>query len=331
VTHPGDDPVAAGCEKLLQETDAIAGDLLAWLLERHTGAQRAPGDASLHDLVHLLESPRCSPAFPRGELLRTCRRWAEPLALDLHAGGHLKLDALDEDERPLKAAGAHAVALDAPSEVRLSLLPAEGPRALGGLLGALSVGLLRATPPSDAPAEDFFCGDPAVPVAAADLLAGLVRDDAFRRRVAKAELGPDDGRAIAISLLCDARLAAARALAELEAHREGLGSRTGALHRDLFARAGLVQLPAGLSLVGLSALLSGWSQLRGLAFAARCRAALRERHDEDWWRNPRALLPLRSLWSRGGRPTLRELWQEVAPGEEPSLDALVRELAESCR
>jgi hypothetical protein len=320
--------VAATCETLLQGTDAIASDLLAWLLERHTGARRAPGDAERHDLLHLLEAPRCSPAFPRGELLRTCRRWAEPLALDLHAGGRLKLD---DDERPLKASGSHAVALDPPGEVRLSLLSDEGPRALGRLLGALSVGLLRASPPADAPAEDFFCGDPAVPVAAADLLGGLVRDDAFRRRVAKAELGPDDGRAIAIALLCDARLAAARALAELEAHREGLGSRAAALHRELHARAGLVSLPAGLALAGLDPLLGGWAELRGLAFAARARAALRERHDEDWWRNPRALLPLRSLWSRGGRPTLRELWSEVAPGEEPSVDALVRELTESCR
>ena len=158
-----------------------------------------------------------------------------------------------------------------------------------------------------------------------------MRDDQFRRRVAKAELGPDDGRAIAISLLCDARLAAARALAELEAHREGLGSRAGALHRELHARAGLVSLPVGLALASLEPLLGGWSTLRGLAFAARARSALRERHDEDWWRNPRALVPLRSLWSRGGRPSLRELWREVAPGEEPGVEALVRELTESCK
>ena len=316
------------CHRLLQATDPIALDLLAWLLERHTGARRAPGDAERHDLLHLIEAPRCAPAFPRGELLRTCRRWAEQLRLDLTANGKIRLD---EDDRPLKAGGAHVVALDPPGEVRLSLAAAEGPRALAGLLGALAVAQLRAGPPGDAPEEDLWCGDPAVAIACAALFSGLLRDDPFRRRIAKAELGPDDARAVAVAALVDARLAAARALVELEAHREGLGARAATLHRELYARAGLVQLPAGLALCGLDPLLGGFSELRGLALAARIRSALRERYDEDWWRNPRALLPLGSLWSRGGRPTVRELWSEVAPGEEPSVEPLIAELAESCR
>ena len=325
-SHAG--AVAKACNRLLLATDPIALDLLAWLLERHTGARRAPGDAERHDLLHLLEAPRCAPAFPRGELLRTCRRWAEPLKLDLSAGGAIRLD---EDDRPLKAGGAHVIGLDPPGEVRLSLAAAEGPRALGDLLGALAVAQLRAGPPADAPAEDLWCGEPAVAVACAALFSGLLRDDPFRRRVAKAELGPDDARAVAVAALVDARLAAARALVELEAHREGLGSRAAALHRELYARAGLAQLPAGLALCGLDPLLGGFSALRGLALAARIRTALRERFDEDWWRNPRALVPLRSLWTRGGRPTVRELWSEVAPGEEPSVEPLIAELAEGCR
>ena len=179
--QPDPGAVERACERLLSGSDAIARDLLAWLLERHTGARRYPGDAGRHDLLHLLHAPRCAPAFPRGELLRTCRRWAEQLQLDLSAGGAVRLD---EEERALKQAGAHAEAIDPPQEVRLSLLPAEGPRALAGLLGALSIAQLRAGPPAEAPAEDVWCGDPAVPAACAALLEGLVRDDGFRRRCA---------------------------------------------------------------------------------------------------------------------------------------------------
>jgi hypothetical protein len=76
--------------------------------------------------------------------------------------------------------------------------------------------------------------------------------------------------------------------------------------------------------------------LRGLAFAARARASLRERFDEDFWRNPRALAVLGGLWSRGGRPTLRELWSElsVEPDRKdavPSVEPLIAYLGEVCR
>ena len=66
-----------------------------------------------------------------------------------------------------------------------------------------------------------------------------------------------------------------------------------------------------------------------MALAARVRAFLRERYDEDWWRNPRSLPSLAGLWNRGGRPTLPELWSEM--GGEPSLDFLVAGLTSACR
>jgi len=59
------------------------------------------------------------------------------------------------------------------------------------------------------------------------------------------------------------------------------------------------------------------------------RAFLRERYDEDWWRNPRALAPLQSVWARGGRSTADELWGEVSA--QPGIAALQSELTEACR
>src|SRR5205085_10194861 len=126
--------VAAEAERVLRGTDAIARDLGAWLVERRTGARAYPGGAERHDVLHLVHAPRCAGAFPRGEMLRTCRRWAEMLRLDLAAGGAVKLDS---EERPLKPAGASALATDPPGEVRLAHWPAPGPRALADLLGAL--------------------------------------------------------------------------------------------------------------------------------------------------------------------------------------------------
>jgi|GEM_PF-1878444 len=327
--------IAAACETLLAKTDALAQDLGGWLLERHTGARPFPGDAERHDLLHLIRAPRCSPAFPRGEMLRTCRRWSEAWRLDLNAGKAIKLD---DEPRPLAREGAQAFAIDPPDEARIQLFSEEGPWALGQLLSALGAAQLFVAPPGSAPPEDLHLHDPALPIASGALFSGLIRDEEFRRRCAKVELPIDDVRSLAVAHLFELRIAAAQTLASLEALRSGLGGKAAQAHRELFARAAISSLPAGLALRELDPFLASWAKVRGLAFAARARGFLRDRFDSDWWRNPRALQSVRGLWGRGGRPTLRELWADLASQreqeeealEEPSLEPLLVELAESC-
>jgi len=308
-------------DEVLEGTQAIADDLGRWLLERHT-AVRA-GQAARHDVLHLLHAPRCASAFPAGEMQRTVRRWAEMLRLDLAA------IRLDDEDRPLKWPGAHAEPLDPPFEAQLTFLPAEGPRALGALLAAIGRALLRTGPPGDAPPEDLWMGDRAVEGACASLLEGLVREPAWLRRCAKVDLSRDDERALAVAAVFDARLDAAALLAALHAFQSGLGTRAASVHRDLFQRAVGAELPQGLALCGLDPWLGALDRLRGRALAAAAAAFLRERHDEDWWRNPRSSSTLQGLWARGGRPACAELWAEM--GAPPSLNPLLLEFYRQCR
>lgn len=304
---------------LLDATDALAKDLGGWLLERHTGAR---GDLQQHDVLHFQWSPRFASAFVRGELVRSVRRWVEMLRLDLTG---VKLDT---DDRPLKSPGAFAEPLDPPYEAGVTLLEEEGPRALASALGALGAALQRTGPPESAPPEDLWLGDPAVTAACAALFEGLVREPEWLRRCAKVELPRDDERAVAVAALLDARIDAARALASAQARELGLSARAASLHRDLYARAALAELPLGLALEGLDPFAPA-APLEGRALAAAIRAFLRERYDEDWWRNPRSLASLDGLFARGGRPTAAELWSEI--GATPGISALVDEFTLACR
>ena len=65
-----------------------------------------------------------------------------------------------------------------------------------------------------------------------------------------------------------------------------------------------------------------------LPLAAHAAAFLRERYDEDWWRNPRSSASLQGIWARGGRATCAELWAEM--GGEPGLDPLLLEFSDQC-
>ena len=196
------------------------------------------------------------------------------------------------------------------------------------MLGGLGVALLRAGPPSDAPPEDLWLGDPAVARACAALFEGLLREPEFLRRCAKVELPRDDERAIAIASVLDARIDAARATASLQARELGLSSRAAAAHRDLYARAAGAELPLGLALCELDPFAPA-ADLAGRALAAALRSFLRERYDEDWWRNPRSVASLDALFGRGGRPTAAEVWAEL--GVEAGAGALIDELDASCR
>src|SRR6266852_2684332 len=144
---PVQDAVTEACESFLRDTEPLALDLGSWLLERHTGARA--GGAERHDLLHFLHAPRFSGAFPRGELVRTVRRWAETLRLDLTAGGAI---SLEEEERALQPAGPPE---DAPPEDLwfgdAGLLPACG-ALLEGLL--LDSAFLRRCARAELPRDD---------------------------------------------------------------------------------------------------------------------------------------------------------------------------------
>jgi hypothetical protein len=310
-------------EQALAASDAIAADLGRWLLERNSEAK---GDFGRHDVLHLQNAPRCAAAFPRGELLRTVHRWAHQLHLDLTANKGIHLD---EEHRPLKRAGAFAAPIDPPYDALVCVLPQEGPRALSQLLFALGQAQLWVGPPSSAPPEDLWFGDEAVRVACGALFEGLVREPQFVRRCAKADLSRDDERALAIAAVFDLRICAARALAGAQAHELGLGSRTAQAHRELYLRATGAELPLGLALEGIDAFPSALDELRGRALAAGMRAFLRERYDEDFWRNPRTVPALAAVWARGGRTTAAELWADIST---PSgIGPLQADLAYACR
>jgi hypothetical protein len=258
-------------------------------------------------------------------MFRTCQRWAEQLRLDLSAGGCIRLDS---DDRPAKPLGARAVAVDPPHDVRVCLLPAVGPGALRDLLAALGRAHLRAGPPPDAPPEDLWLSDPGLDHACAGLFAFLLLDPRWIKRCAHADLSRDDERAIGIAHLFEARIRAARTLASREAHVSGFSARAGAASRDLFQRACGASLPAGLALRDLDPWLEPFAELRGSAFAASAWRNLRDRYDEDFWRNPRAGAAIQGFFARGGRPTLRESWSEI--GGVPSLLPLAGFLLEAC-
>jgi hypothetical protein len=272
-------------DQLLAATDDAWRDLLAFTARRDLGLAPAPaGDLRRADLLRLLAFPALDGLLRAPALAAAIRSAAADLALGLE---RLRLD---EPRHP----GAWPLARARGARVAL--------RAQGGLadwpalLDALGRGLAAAHHPPHA-------RDPVLGPALGRLLAALCLEP--RWLAARLDLGrgatPDLVRAFALRALLGLRAAAAalRVATEVERGLSGEGWREA--HREALGAA----LHAGWD--GVRASRDGdaaplAAALRGFAEGERLRAALRERFDEDWWRNPRTREHLAGLLAAGRLP-----------------------------
>ena len=132
------------------------------------------------------------------------------------------------------------------------------------------------------------------------------------------------GDVFTLVLVLDLRRLAAAVLAELE-----LGSAAQAARADeLSARAfGVPGAPGPLVAPPFEAAHTRRAELRAAALAPALFAALRERFDEDWWRNPRAADTLRAAASRGGSLSV-EAWASELGATPPMAQERWTELAQ---
>jgi hypothetical protein len=112
---------------------------------------------------------------------------------------------------------------------------------------------------------------------------------------------------------------------ELILHAEG-PTRCADVYRDLLAGATLVDWPRELSLADVDPFFYAARYLRAWIFEAQLRDLLRERFDEEWYRNDRTGPFLLSLWREGQRLTVEELAAELGLGP-PSLDPLLAQIS----
>jgi hypothetical protein len=269
-------------DELLASTDDAWRELVGFAARRDLDLRPAPaGDLERADLLRLLAYPALDGLFRRPALDAAVRGAAADLGLDL--------SAVRVDEPG--AAGAWP---GARARGRRVLFRASGGLAdWPALLDALGRALAAAHHPPHA-------RDAAFGPALGALLAGLCLEPAWvasRLELSRAQL-PEVVRALGLRRLLHLRGAGAALRVATEVERGLSGQAWREAHREALS----------------SALLAGWDgvrasrdaeaaplaeAVRGFAEGERLRAALRERFDEDWWRNPRTREHLAGLLAAG--------------------------------
>jgi len=269
-------------DELLGATDDAWRELLGFAARRDLGA--GAGQLRRADLLHLTASPALDGLFRRPALDAAVRGAAADLGLDL---GALRID---EPSHPGAWPGARA-------HGRRVLF-----RAVGGLpdwqplLDALGRGLAAVHHPPHA-------RDAALGPALGALLAGLCLEPAWlaaRLELSRAQQA-DVLRAVGLRRLLQLRCAGAALRVATEVERGLSGQAWREAHREALTAA-LHAAWDGVRASRDAETAPLVATLRGFAAGERLRRALRERFDEDWWRNPRTREHLAGLLAAGRLP-----------------------------
>jgi hypothetical protein len=303
------DALARHARAILDETEEMYEETLAWALRRHQSVRLK--EARRHDLLRLFRAPALDPVLPARLLLRSAEATLKALRLDLTAAGRIRLDL---EERPGKTRWPVVVPVEVPDRIALVALPTAGLEAYEGFWGALGRALHQAHTDGTLPVEARRLGDASVAEAHAALLGGLVREEGWLKRVLGIAQPRDTLWVAHLRLLGLLRRCAALLQHELllADGREGEGRAEA--YRHLLGRALRAEVPAEMALVDADPFLASAHTLRGWMGAALLAESLRERFDEDWYRNDRTGPFLRELWRHGLPPTLEAALEAVGLG-----------------
>jgi hypothetical protein len=272
---------------VLAASDDAYRDVLAFTARRALPESRG-GGLSRADLLRVLANPRWDGLFRPGMLEVALRLTLEKLGLER---ARIRVDA---SERPRAWPGAHAVG------ARVSLRPRGGAADWHDLLAAAGRALAAAAAAPSA-------RDPVLAEAFAWLLGSLVLEPRWLADRADVERrhAPDVVRDLALRRLFALRADAAALRVATEVERGLSGSAWRSAHRDALSRAALATWEGvRASRDGDAARLA--AKVLGAGAGERLRLAVRERFDEDWWRNPRIAAHLAGLLAAGALPPTDE-------------------------
>ncbi|MBL8996161.1 MAG: hypothetical protein JNL44_02500 [Gemmatimonadetes bacterium] len=303
--------IRAECEAFLRDTQAIWDELLPEFLKRGLGI--TPAEATRADVLALMRAPEFDAFFPAAEMEREVRRQVTEMGISPDAEGRVRYDT---GEREGKRSRAFCAPVRIPDVVHLVLRPHGGQNDWTTLMHELGHALHFANMRRTLPFEFRWLGDNSVTEGYAMLFDHRLKDRGWLVRytgLGKKEL-PDYLRSTGFEELHFVRRYAAKLIYETELHG---GKVPWDALPDLFVQ--LLTDATGFryqradAFVDVDPRFYAVRYLRAWQLQAVLDDALRERFNEDWWRNPAAgPWMVEELFGHGQRELAEEQAQRVA-------------------
>ena len=297
----------AECEQVLRQTEDAYRDALEYGLRRVEPGLR-PGNASRHDLLRATVVPWLLEHFAPSDVIHATSKSLADWGFDYPAQRRITVDsnaALPPGFPP------RAFAIEVPEDIRVGARPVGGIADSAGLLHALGQAQHRAATSGALPTESRRLGDGSVNEGFGFLFQHLLLDPTWHRRYLRL---PQRIANEAAQMSAFVRLTAVRGGCAFFSSELTLFERGFAQAHDEFeewASAALrVRVDPAFLVLEWMPQLSRAQMLRGFALEARLYSVLRQRFNEDFWRNPAAGTWLAQLFSRGQRDDADHLSRE---------------------
>jgi hypothetical protein len=295
------------CEAFLRDTQGMWDEVFRDAVRAKLHIE--PGEATRADALALLRAPEFDLHFPSAAMEDAIRRQTAEMGIDATAGGRV---IFDTGEREGKRSRAFCAPVRVPQEVYLVLRPHGGQADYRTFLHELGHALHYGSADPALPFEFRWLGDNSVTEGYAMLFDHLMQDPGWLLRytaLGRRQLGAFL-RAVGLEELQFLRRYCAKLI--YEAALYGGEVPWGALP-DLYVStlggATSFRYDPADAFVDVDPRFYATRYLRAWQFQALITETLRDRFDEDWWRNPRAGPWIVETLFAGGQ---RELAHEIA-------------------
>jgi hypothetical protein len=311
--------LVAECDALLHRTEDAYRDVLGYVLKKVNPELRPSpaGGARRHDLLRAATSPWLGEAFRREDLLPSVIRCVEELGFHPSAHGRIQLDT---DDRPGKSPRAFVADVRIPDDVRLVVRRGQGLDEYFSLLHEYGHALHFAHVSRAASVEHRRLGDASVSEAWAFLFDHFLIDEKWHRRMLRLSVpaAREAARLAAWNNLVLLRRYCVKLPFELSLYARGPVRELADEYAERHSAALQVSVPKGFFLYDVDPQLFAARYLRAWALEAKLYPFLRERFDEDYWRNPATGRWLAQRFDRGQRDDAEAIAIELS-GKKLSL------------
>lgn len=277
--------VGSEARRLVEETEDVYREVVEEELRLRVGIR--PEEAESHDAGWLKRMPWLDGSCQEGNVLGTLRKDLRDIGLPLEYGGHVTLE-----HEPFPGPGmiACCTPVRVPEQIHLLVTPTITQPGCVALLTSVGRALHYAYTDSRLSFEDRALGDLAVVKGHGLLFAGLGREGAWVRRTRglNGQALDEYLRTVAVADLFSLREASARLAFEIELSDSARPGELGPTWAETLTAATGFRFDPRSFLDRLGQRFGVARYLRGRMLAAQLRRELRERFDEDWYRNPRA-------------------------------------------
>ncbi len=317
-------PLRDACAQFLRDTQAMWDDVLPEALKRSLSL--SVSEATRADAVALMRAPEFDGAFRAESMEREVRRHVTDMGASPDARGRV---VFDTGERPGKRARAFCSPVRIPDEVYLVLRPHGGQNDWTTLMHELGHALHFANMARDLPFEFRWLGDNSITEGYAMLFDHRLQDRGWLARyteLSKAEM-PKYLRAAGFEELQFLRRYCAKLIYEVELHAGTTPWRSlPDLYVETLTAATGFRYQRADAFLDVDPRFYAARYLRAWQLQALLDESLRERFNDDWWRNPKAGPWIEAeLFGHGQRELASEQAARVA-GKELGFAPLVRSI-----